>query len=244
MTSMSPDFFNCWAAAGKHLDRQLEGGLAAWLKSSPYPPFLEHLSFRFGNQLFFVRVEDVDGQIVGPSSVNGLKYVARENEGFACILPMRYTPGIGWTAAQPGWGLLDVVSGEPVNPVLCATDEVVEMTDWELQDMAIQVVREYLETEGYELMSWQGNPKVDPGIWFVGDTGGPEWVVVRVARYPSNKAQRPDNWRSIAEGCSKMSSVGHFASVGLVTAQQPEGGEISSSLPRGQGMMVSFGGLE
>jgi hypothetical protein len=27
-------------------------------------------------------------------------------------------------------------------------------------------------------MSWQGNPSVDPSIWFVGDSG-PEWVVVR-----------------------------------------------------------------
>jgi len=30
------------------------------------------------------------------------------------------------------------------------------------------VVGTQLEKEGFELMSWQGNPNVDPAIWFIG----------------------------------------------------------------------------
>jgi hypothetical protein len=32
----------------------------------------EHLSFRLGNQLFFVRIEDVDGKTQGPGTSVGL----------------------------------------------------------------------------------------------------------------------------------------------------------------------------
>ena len=60
MQEMSEAFLPCWKAAGIHLSKQVDGGIQSWLRAHPYPPFLEHLSFRLGNQLFFVRVEDVD----------------------------------------------------------------------------------------------------------------------------------------------------------------------------------------
>ena len=60
MQEISPEFLKCWHAAALHLNKQVQGGIQAWLRNNPYPPFLEHLSFRLGNQLFFVRVEDID----------------------------------------------------------------------------------------------------------------------------------------------------------------------------------------
>lgn len=72
MQEMSEDFFQCWKAAGNHLNSRVDAGIRSWLRAHPYPPFLEHLSFRLGNQLFFVRVEDVGGKVLGPGSVRGL----------------------------------------------------------------------------------------------------------------------------------------------------------------------------
>ena len=57
---MTPEFLECWRAAAMHLDRQVPGGMQSWMRSHPFPPYLEHLSFRIGNQLYFARVEDVD----------------------------------------------------------------------------------------------------------------------------------------------------------------------------------------
>ncbi len=65
MNEISEAFFPCWKAAGIHLSKQVDGGIQSWLRAHPYPPFLEHLSFRLGNQLFFVRVDDVDGMVAG-----------------------------------------------------------------------------------------------------------------------------------------------------------------------------------
>lgn len=66
MQEMTPDFMACWQAAGMHLNSQVDGGIHSWLRAHPYPPVLEHLSFRLGNQLFFVRIEDVSGNVEGP----------------------------------------------------------------------------------------------------------------------------------------------------------------------------------
>jgi hypothetical protein len=120
------------------------------------------------------------------------------------------------------------------------------MTDWELQDFAVQVVRMQLEKDGYHLMSWQGNPDVDPAIWFVGESKRPEWIVVRAVRYPLSHAVRPTNWGAIAARYTDLSSAGHFAQVAFVSTEQPfeTEGETAVSLWRGYGVHVRYEGLE
>lgn len=247
MHEMSNDFLPCWKAAGIHLSKQVDSGLHTWLRAHPYPPFLEHLSFRLGNQLFFVRVEDVDGKVIGPGNAQGHITAARAANGRACILPMKKKFMSGaWVADMPGWGLLDATTGMPINPVELVSDQKIEMTQWEVHDMAVQVVRDHLAKEGYELMSWQGNPEVDPSIWFIGETKRPEWVVVRSAKFPANSVARPINWQAIAAGCAKLSNAGHFASVAIVSADQPFASADEKPVPlwRGHAMHVRFTGLE
>ena len=243
---MSDAFMACWQAAGVHLDAQIRGGIQSWLKAMPYPPFLEHLSFRLGNQLFFVRVEDAKGRVQGPGSLQDLQTVARGCQGFACRLPMRKKILGPWVPVHPGWGLVDAESGYPVNPVDLLTSEKIPMTEWERQDFAVQVVRTYLENQGFKLLSWQGNPAVDPAIWFVGHSRRPEWVVVRACSYPQRFVSRPSAWASIAEGCSAPHSIGHFASVALTSARQPMRSETEAVEPlwRGHALQVRFDGLQ
>ncbi len=247
MQEMSDEFLKCWQAAGVHLNKQVQGGIQSWLRAHPYPPFLEHLSFRLGNQLFFVRVEDVDCKEQGPGSLHGLHAVAHGNRGHACILPMKKKfSKCEWMPQESGWGLVDAATGRPVDPFALVTDEKIEMTDWELHDMAVQIVRDFLEGKNYQLMTWQSNPDVDPSLWFVGDSGGPEWIVVRAVRYPIKQAQRPANWQGIANQCTRMSRTGHFASVSIASMDQRfmSPNEPVEPLWRGHAMHVRFSGLE
>jgi hypothetical protein len=243
---ISPEFFQCWKAAGIHLNKQVDMGIQSWLRAHPYPPVLEHLSFRLGNQLFFIRVEDVDGKVQGPGTVSELVAIAKIANGHACILPMRRNLGEGWAASRQGWGLLDAITKNQINPAALVTDERVEMTQWELHDMAVQVVRDYLKKEGFQMMSWNGNPDVDPSIWFIGELKSPEWVVVRSTKFPANRAERPRNWETIAKNCAKLSTTGHFASVALVSIAQAFVSSDEEPVPlwRGHGMHVCFTGLE
>lgn len=247
MQEMPDAFLSCWKAAAIHLSQQVDGGIQTWLRAHPYPPFLEHLSFRLGNQLIFVRVEDVDGKTQGPGSLRGLGAAANAGRGHAFILPMRKSIfGGSWEADGLGWGLLDATTRMPIDLVMLVSDEKIEMTATEVHDMAVQVVRGHLKEQGYQLMPWQSNPGVDPSIWFVGDTRKPEWVVVRSVQFPSNNAERPSNWAAIAAGVSKLSPVGHFASVAMVSVDQPFQTSTEAPIPlwRGHGMHVRFTGLE
>ena len=89
MQTASEEFARCWHEAGRHIQRQVQGPLHSWLKVNLDPPFLEHLSFRLGNQLFFIRIEDADGKLEVPGSRRGLHMVADGCKGHACLMPMR-----------------------------------------------------------------------------------------------------------------------------------------------------------
>ena len=244
MQEASEAFACCWQAAGQHLQQMAQGPIDSWLRAHLNPPFLEHLSFRLGNQLFFIRIEDADGFLEVPGSRAGLLAVASGCNGHACLMPMAQRGG-NWIPMQPGWGLLDALSGRPVDPMVLVSEEKIEMTNWELHDFAVQVVRDHIAQKGRQLMSWQGNPSVDPSIWFVGENG-PEWVIVRAVRFPARDAEPPKNLEKIKSRCSRLSTVGHFASVGIASSDDafdPNGIIPPAPLWRGHGMLVRFEGL-
>ena len=93
-------------------------------------------------------------------------------------------------------------------------------------------------------MSSQGNPEVDPALWFVGDQD-PEWVVVRAVRYPLRDAELPANWRAIGEACARLSRRGNFASVAVASANNSFDEDPTSVVPlwRGGPMIVRYVGL-
>lgn len=244
MAEVTDDFAECWSAAGLHIQNQAQGGLKSWLRAHLNPPFLEHLSFRLGNQLFYIRIQDVDDELEIPGSLNGLLSIANGSKGHACLMPMKKIAG-NWTCATSDWGLVSVETETSINPVDFISDEQIEMTDWELQDFAVQVVRQNLEGEGKKLMSWQGNPNVDPSIWFVGDEGA-EWVLVRAFRHGLVKATKPSNWNVIVSSMKNTGSAGNYAEV---TCASPDDvfdptGDNAAILFRGQGLRVRYLGLE
>ena len=152
--------------------------------------------------------------------------------------------GDHWLPVNSGWGLIDPESKSLVDPVDLVSDEKIVMTDWELQDFAVQVVRNYVENKmSYQVMSSQGNPSVDPSMWFIGDHG-PEWIVIRACRYPDIQAEIPKN---LAEITSRLGSKGYFASVGFANvddAFDPSGSVPPLPLWRGHGFHVRFKGLD
>lgn len=250
MTPMTAEFEDLWMAAGRHLQSCVEGGLNTWLRVHRSPPFLEHLSFRLGNQLFFIFLVDIDRVVTSPGSLRSLQHVTQACGGIPCLMPMERTPGSKeWQPVQSGWGLIHAVTHEAIDPPSLVTDEAIVMTDWELQDFAVNVVRKNLEDAGHALMSWNADPDVSPNVWFIGASGRPEWVVVRAARYPARDASRPPNLSCLNLSHNGQPSIGYFASVTFVNAEDPfdpMAATTGNYLPllRGQGTIVRFSGLE
>jgi hypothetical protein len=234
MDNISREFGACWNHAMEYIENQSQGR-HYWLKGSLHPPFLEHFSFRFGNQLYYVRIEDKDGDLEIPGTLAGLLQIADKCKGYPCIMPMKRSAG-KWIPSQSDWGLVHARTSHVICPTDLVSNSEIEMTDWELHDFAVQVVRDNLK--GKEIMSWNSNPEVTPSLWFVGNTG-PEWVVVKAARYPVGKVPYPENIRDIANNCSRIARKGYFAGVSFCNKEN-----ISAPLYRGHGFHIRYTGLE
>ncbi|MGR3661779.1 MAG: hypothetical protein ACU0CA_11430 [Paracoccaceae bacterium] len=241
---VSDSFVECWRAAGMHLTRKLPAAHQFWLKTDLSAPFLEHLSFRLGNQLFFIRIEDVDDSVPIPGSRALLQRIAKGSNGHSCILAMRRTVS-GWQPVHSGWGLVDARTGAPVDPPALVSDEDIEMTAWEVHAFAVQVVAEHIKKLYFlERCQTQTDPEIDPSIWFE----GPEalgWVVVRGQRLVA--PERPENMAEIARRCAPQSKTGYFAPVQIAHVKQlmqlRPGRFPITPLWRGHGMQVGFPGL-
>ena len=266
----SDDFIQCWHAAGLFLESVsekaverlspellmlpsgYESGVCVWLKADLWPPFLEHISFRLGNQLFFVRLEDMENKVKVPGTRYGLQNLANACKGHACLMPM-LKRGDQWLPASSGWGLVSIPQtniqpphpdayGLPVDPPALVTSEKIEMTDWELQDFAVQVVRNSLPDD--KVIAWDPSPDTAPSLWFMGDDGL-EWVIIKAVRYPIKDAEPPYNLDTIADHCSSLSRKGNFAVVCVAATEDPAKLQ-GEPLPlyRGHEMFFSYQGMK
>ena len=244
-------FAEAWYAARNHIERLLnlntaptsasegnpEGG---WLRSNLNKPLSDHLSFRLGNQIFMVYVDPyIEGQSTYPCSGNRrhlfLETIDAAN-AFGCILRMDRS-GEAFAPFFPDLGMIDISTNKPIDPLEKVTNELIEMTDWELLDFGIQIVRNHLTQEGKRITEWQSNLGVDPNIWFE-DSDGWHWIVVRTARYPELHAPIPPNIAALKELLSAKSDSGFFASVAIAGSGRKLFRKKKRFLYRGRGLRV------
>lgn len=242
---VSPEFIDCWKAAVRHVDSFWDSGLQSWLKCNLLSPFLEHFSFRIGNRLFFVRIEDVDGRLKIPGSLWGLQRIAEACGGTACLMRMKRS-GRGWGPYDGGWGLVDHPSLQTIDPHRLVTDELVEMTDWEVHSFGIQVVRHHISEKASVIETYQDDPELSPSIWY---TIGQErrYVIVRTCRYPAEPPQPDSKLTSIVDRLKNEADGGDFAALSVASindAFDPSGEIPATPLWRGHGLTVKFAGLQ
>jgi hypothetical protein len=223
---VSREFQALWTMAASYVERLGEGDLV-WFKGRLSTPLLEHFSFRLGNQLFFVRLEDADGRLTAPGSLAGLLEISEACAGVPLLMPMRHTGGI-WLPAVPGWGLVDARSRAPVDPRGLVTAERIPYTDWELHDMAVRAVTRGLG--GRKILGASSHPAISPSVWYRGESGA-EWVMVRAARRADADVQPPGNWAQIREACAERGSGNGYFAVAVFSARDPGTGRPSEELP-------------
>lgn len=254
----SEDFQKAFFVAGKHIQHHVQkmGREVGWVRSHPYPPYIDHLSFVLGGEYFLVLIEDFHKKVEMPGNRRNLIRKARACNGRACVMPMvksgllmphmtgymtvKEIEELEWTPLLSHYGLIDAETGETVDLSKYDCDKDVELTDWELLEFAVSAIRFKLEKEqGRQIMSCQSDPDVLPNIWFVGDDG-PEWVIVRAVRWPQERAELPSNWRECVAGAAKLSRHGNFASVSFASDDRRNSGRIL----RGKMADFEFPGLE
>lgn len=236
------EFVAAWRCAGQLIQRMGQEGIW-WVRATLNQPLVEHLSFRLGNQLFFVFVEVEHVVSFSGAGKHLFLEVSREAKATLCVLKMQRS-GVTFAPVDTGWSMIDAITSRAVNPAEMVSDELIEISDWELQDFAVQVVRRRLEKQNKEVQTWQSSPQIDPSIWFQAGAGRC-WVVVRAVRYPKLRADRPANLEDIKCFCAERGKTGFFASVSAASSNDPFAGA-SHAMPlyRGHPMAVRFKSLE
>lgn len=216
---LTPEFEQCWAAAGRHLNLRIRDAGAYWLRAE-LPPFREHLSFALGNQLFFIQVADADALMNGWFSERRLGAAIQDAKGIGCIMPMRRLNG-EWKPVVSGWGLADWRTGIPFNPFDLITDEIIPMTPWEIHDVGVQAVRHFLAENGWKIASWQTDLNVDPSI-FAQKDGQFCGFVVRNSNKGPDKGQRPENAAQISQQMRSRGWGAKFVGMKVAADYDPE----------------------
>ena len=187
-------------------------------------------------------------EVQPPSPVEGCIYAAELGNGVPCILEMQKDESGDWMPANEGWGLKHAETNQLIDPQDYMTNEDVEITDWEVADVAtLRVVKE-IEGLGGTILSTNSDPYVHPSVFFVDEDKKPKFVVIVAARYPHEPELEDDLIEKIKEGVSGFATSGFLAEVTLVSVDEtfdPDAKDNGNYLPllRGAGYHQKFSGL-
>ncbi len=259
----SPQFLQARHVAGVTLQEQFNrlGGKVdsphdfRWVKTELTWPSFDHLTFAYGNRVFSVLVDAVAAGRSGITrqAMDRFLEATCENNLVACIFPVKTET---MRPSSIGWNLFDAVKLTPLDPEAFDMTGQILMSDWELRNFAIQIVRDSITRDGSsEILSFTDVLGVDPQVWFQDADGNRAWVIVR--HCPQIKG---DEWQAytgmVKENPQLRPYDGFFAAVSLASSAaflyDNDGNHIPLSerftgkapLYRGDGFHIKFDGLK
>jgi hypothetical protein len=188
-----------------------------WIKSELTWPSFDHLTFAYGNQIFSVLVELIDGEESELSEQECKRCfdASVTHNLIPCIFQVSATK---MKPLRDGWNLVALETGLPIKPEDFVTDERIEMSEWELRSMAIQIVRDTITKEGGEVLSFTDVLGVDPQVWFQDNAGKRSWVIVR--NYPRLNGDEKADFLDIANQHPQLASYsGYFSAVSMASSE-------------------------
>jgi len=226
-----------------------------WVKAELTWPSFDHLTFAYGNRVFSVLVDAVvDGRSsISRQAMDRFLEANRENNLIACVFPVR-TESMRPTSA--GWNLFDAVELTPLDPESFDMSEQIVMSEWELRNFAIQIVRDSISRDGRsEVLSFTDVLGVDPQIWFQDAAGNRAWVVVRhcpqitgdewhahTGMVNANPQLKPYDGYFAAVSLASSAAVLHDLEGNIIPLSQRFTGK--APLYRGDGFHIKFDGLK
>lgn len=124
-------------------------------------------------------------------------------------------------------------------------EEEIELTEWEIHDFGIQVVRESLEREGHNILGWTS--KTDAPVQISAELDGVKtFIAVNTVRYPEREAIISAKQIGAAkELAGKDDAALKTASVSIASADDPfdPSGAYAYPILRGEAANASFDGL-
>jgi hypothetical protein len=172
-----------------------------WIKPELTSPSFEHFTFGYKNAVFAVLVDLID---------DGVSKLPMEKKSLLCSEALKYNlvPCLFEVAVQQvepdqnglfngvsgkscynlrvvssGWNLKHARTGDRVDPFDFGKDFDTPMSEWELQNFAIGIARNYgVVKGGFDFDSFCDIPGIDPQMWFHDKSGKRSWAIVRFQR--------------------------------------------------------------
>lgn len=162
-----------------------------WIKAELTSPSFEDFTFSYKNAIFPVLVNViVDGKpLLRTKNKEKLCEECINYDLIPCVFEViaerksnNHEGGdlFDFKAASTGLNLKHATSGKYINPQDYADDSDTLMSEWELRNFAISVVKRYIEeNEEFNLVACCDVIGIDPQIWFDDGSGKMSWVIVR-----------------------------------------------------------------
>jgi len=244
----SEEFAECWISACRHLAGISGFGEKQFIRLSLTPILLDHLSFIMGNQLFFVHVNDSAARVEAPSTIEACIHAAELGNGVPCKLTMKRSSDGLWEPVDSDWGLRHAISDRVVRPQEFFTNEDIEISDWEVLDIANRRIIGEIERSNGTVLSFNSDPNVNPSIYFIDEHEAPHFVIVSVARYPFEPRLDQSKIDEVKSGVAGFSTSGFHAQVTIVAQGDPFDPHAVNNgnylpLIRGRGYHQKYSGL-
>jgi hypothetical protein len=211
-----------------------------WIKAELTYPSFDHLTFAFKNSIFSVLIELIDetGSSLTDNQKDRWTKACTVNNLIPCFFKIQCVAmnhGFDLNPMNDVWNLYDVEGNELVDPFELATEDPMEMSDWENRNFSIQVVRNHIEEKGHEVLSFCDLPEVNPQIWFRDSEEKISWVIVQ---YSTEKdVPKAESWKDFEQTSEQLLPFdGYFAGVQISSEK--------ATLLRGEGMFINFKGLK
>ena len=173
------DFVKAFEMAIETINQQ-GGDKVVWLRDYLHSPVHEHLSFVFGNKVYSVIIDNKG--LIEKELVQKQQDFCKANNLTPAVFAVDITDDGIFKPRGKGWNLFESYGMQPINPESLATDKKIEMSDWEVHDLAVKTACHQLRESGKLVATYQTHPLVYPAIW-MGDSEEPEeWVVVQGVR--------------------------------------------------------------
>lgn len=156
-----------------------------YIRTALTSPSFDDISFGYKNKVFSVFIDFVDDMFISMTPegcFNTLIHVANDNDLIPCLFPIRLSD---MKPISDGWNLYHALTKAPVIPDKIAGNEPAEISEWEYNNWAINIVMNYLGEDTGKILSFCDAPGILPQIWFENNNNEECWILVKYSVYPN-----------------------------------------------------------
>lgn len=206
-----------------------------WIRVEPMSPKFDDMSFAYKNKIFSVLIDIKysDDDLLSKQERDRFVKECTSNNLVPCIFPINDKQSISLLSNEH-WNLYDIRTNEIINPLTVATDEKIMMSEYEFNNMAVDIVKNYIRKDKMKLESYCDILGIFPQIWFNDKNNEMSWVYVNYSTTGKFRDINPE-LNKLIKGMPQFN--GYMAQVGLICAET--GGPY-----RGAGFYIKFNGIE